>query len=289
MTLFTPVFVPAAFAGVALIVSWRLWRRRDSTSNGGWGGAIGFGLAYFTGYVLLAGWPEVPPVRAATWQACFALILAVLGLAQRWWNWSWFTGIPVRLVVSATFAALLLQNLLEYTWDRQQAFAWIGGLAVAITIIWESTERLNAQRPGASVPLAYWVLFALAAITFVTAGSALLGQLSGALAAACGAALVLAWWAPRLSLAGGAATVFVPMYAGMLMQAYFFGELPVWSAVVMAVAPLSLWLGEARRVRFTPAWSAALTRAFIVAVPMAVALGVAYVLVARQAPDDYYY
>lgn len=289
MPIVTPVFVPAVLAGLAFVIAWRMWRRRHLAPHGHWGGAVAFGLGFFAGRVLLADWPAFPPVRAADWHAWITVAFAVAGVLQRWWGARWYTAVPVRVLLSAALVVLVLRNLFEHTWGRSEGLVWLGGLTVALTVAWESVERLAAQRPGASLPLALWAVCALAAATFMTAGSALLGQLAGSLAAVCGAALVLAWWAPGLTLAGGAMTVFIPVYVGLILRGYFFGELPYGSAIAMAIAPAILWLGEQRRIRFTRPWKAALMRAAIAAVPMAIAWGLAYWLVAQQQPEGYYY
>ena len=126
-------------------------------------------------------------------------------------------------------------------------------------------------------------------MAFFVSGSALLAQLSGALAAVFGAAVVLAWWAPGLSLASGTLTVFVPVYAGLLIQAYFYSELPIWSAILMYLAPFALWLGEKRSVYYRTPWKAALARLLMIGAPLGVAVGIAFYVMGQSAGGEYYY
>jgi len=285
-----PVLTPAILSGISLAVAWRLWRRKNPSPRGHWGGAVAFGLAYFSGHVALVGWPEFPPTSAETWQAWLALSLAVAGVAQRWWGPTMFVSFPVAFLAYAAVTYALLLNFIRNSWDPTVSALWVAGLAAASTIVFQLTDRIAAKRPGASVPLGLWALCTLAAGTFVVASSAKLGQLSGALAAGCGAAVVLAWWCSKLSLAGGGVFVFLPLYNGLVLQAYFFGYpgLGLWSALLLALAPLGLLVGEQRRFVYAKPWIAVLVRTGAVAVPAAIALGLAIVS-GGDAPSDTYY
>ena len=134
---------------------------------------------------------------------------------------------------------------------------------------------------GASLPLSLWAWCAASVGAFTLAGSGEIGQLSGALAAAWGAAIVLACWAPGLSVGGGAMATFVPLYAGLLLRSYFFSELTVWSVALLFGAPFVLWFGEQRRFRFARPWKAALVRVGLIAVPALVAVGIEWWLKVR--------
>lgn len=284
----TPILVPAAIMGIALFVSWGAWFRNHRFSAGHWGGAAGLAGAYFTTHVLLKSWPSMPPERADDWQAWAVIALGAIGVAQRWWGAKWFVAIPVRIVVSGGMLALLLRSQIEYNWDGAEVWYWLGGLSAAATLFWHSLERLASIRQGASMPLSLWTLCAISAGTFAMGGSAFFGQLAGGLAGAFGAALVLAWWAPGIALSGGTLAVFGPLYCGLVARGYFHAELPVYSAVLLYLAPFALWWGEERRVRFQRPWKSVLIRAGVVAAPAAVALLVAYLMVFRASPDGGY-
>ncbi len=283
-----PILVPAGIMGAALFVSWGLWMRAGRFTAGHWGGAIGFAGAYFATYVLLKSWPGMPPERADDWQAWSVVALGAMGVAQRWWGGKWFVAVPMRVAVSGGMLALLLRSQIEYNWDGAERWLWLGGLTAAVAAQWQSLETLASRRAGASLPLSLWALCAIAGATFAAAGSAFFGQLAGGLAAAFGAALVLAWWAPGLTLSGGAMAVFAPLYCGLVARGYFHAELPVYSTAVLYLAPFALWWGEERRVLYQRPWKGVLVRAGVVAAPAAVALLIAYLMVFRAAEDGGY-
>lgn len=274
MKVWTPILIPAIIAGVFLLVSWRAWRRKSPYSRGHWGGALAFAGAYFAAHVLLLSWPAFPPEQSAEWHAWIALALGAVGVAQRWWGDRWFMTWPVRIAVAGGVCFALLQSPLEHTWGRTEGIAWMAGLTVLLVAVWYSLERIAGFRGGASLPLSLWAWCAIGAAAFTVAGSGALGQLGGALAAACGAAVVLSWWAPGIKLSGGAMTALVPLFYGLVLRSHFFGELTIWSAALLAAAPFALWFGEQRKFHFTRPWKAALVRMVAIAVPALIALGI---------------
>ena len=289
MPVYAPIFVPAILAGICFLVSWRAWSRRTLAEHGHWGGAAAVVLGYFSGHVLLASWPPIPPAKAVDWLPYLALIAGAAGVAQRYWGSRWYAAWPVRLLLGCLFAGVLLNSYLLNTWDRVEGILWIAGLGVGTAVLWNTLERLSAKRTGASLPLSLLLFCSASSVAFVFSGSGLLGQLTGVLAAVFGAAVVLAWWAPGLSLASGTLTVFVPVYAGLLIQAYFYSELPFWSAVLMYLAPFALWFGEERRVYYMTPWKAALARLAMIGAPLGIALWIAYYVMGQTAGDEYYY
>ena len=289
MPVYAPLAVPALLAGLCFLISWRLWRRRTLAKDGHWGGAAAVTLGYFAGHVLLASWPPIPPAKAVDWLAYLALAGGAAGLTQRHWGKRWYTAWPVMLLLSCLFAAVLMRSYIQHTWSRNEGILWISGLGVAAAVLWNTLERLASKRTGASLPMSLWLICAASSSAFVFSGSGLLGQLAGALAAVFGAAVILAWWAPGLSLASGTLTVFVPVYAGLLIQAYFYSELPVWSAILLYLAPFALWFGERRRVYYMTPRKAALVRLLIIGAPLGIAVAIAWYLIARTAGGGYYY
>src|SRR5690606_11557926 len=168
---------------------------------------------------------------------------------------------------------------------------WLVLPAVGIAALWTLFERTARRHEGASVPLACWAWAASISLASLFSASALYAQLAGALAAICGAAVVLAWWAPGLRLNGGAMSVYAPLTAGLLLQAWFFADMPLAVFAILALAPCALLYAERPSVIYAPKWKAALIRYGVILVPGLVAAGIAFASYQQPAaaPSGSYY
>ncbi|MCB9915919.1 MAG: hypothetical protein H6828_12380 [Planctomycetes bacterium] len=101
-----------------------------------------------------------------------------------------------------------------------------------------------------------WTPAAGLALVAGLSGSALLGELSGGVAGAAGAALVLAWWRPRLALARGGAETALFFLAALLLNAHYYSYTTGVDALLVTagvaapcalLAPPLARLGGARR------------------------------------------
>jgi len=103
------------------------------------------------------------------------------------------------------------------------------------------------------MPLSLGAAGGLLAVCLLWAGSGMLAQTGGMLAAAVGAAFVVALWQPRLNLAIGAIPVYMLVYAGLILCSHFFSELPGLHAVLLALAPVAPALATAIPAKYTAA------------------------------------
>lgn len=274
---FIPVIVPAIIGGVCWVVSWRLWNRHAPNEKGAWGGAIAFALGFFAAHVLVSGWPPFPGRKAADWLPYLGLVAATLGTSERYWGRMIITRLPVMLIMSAALTGVILRTPLTGQWEGALWYAYLLVPTLIITVVWQALERMARSNPGSSIPLACWAWTACVGVACVFSASAKLGQLGGGLAAICGAAVVLAWWSPHLKLGEGAIAVLVPLVGGLLLQAYFFAEMPLITLLLLAAAPLVLLVGERRSIVYSAKWKAALLRLGLVLLPGLAAIGVAFV------------
>ena len=288
MNLFAPVLVPAVIGGLAWLVSWRLWNRSEPARHGHWGGALAFSAGYAAGHWILAR-PLYPPATALHWLFYLMLAAGVLALFERWWTTRTWIRWPVFAALCGVCLWLELGSMFEFTWSTSQAFLWPPALVLTATIVWGLLDRLATKRPGVSLPWVLWLAAAATSGALVLSRSALQGQLAGTLAGISGAAVALAFWLPRLSMSTGALTVFMTAYAGLLWQGHFYSELPLSCAVLLLAAPVAAWAGETPRVIAWPPWKATLMRLGCVAVPLAVAVGIALAVSLNSPTDDYSY
>jgi len=290
MKIFSPVLIPAVIAAVAWLVSWRLWNRNRLAPHGHWGGAVALALGYAAGYVTLMSWPPFPANTAMQWLTHLALLTGVVALAEAWWRSRTWLGWAIWTSLGGLAAWLQFGALVDNTWSATQSTLWIGGLALATAGFCTVLDRLAERRDGASMPLVLWLAVSMASASLLLTGSALLGQLAGSIAGIFGAATVLAWWAPRISLSCGAMTVFGLLYVALLAQGHLYSELPFSSAALLYLAPFAAWLGETNLVREMRAPRGVLVRMGLVAIPAAAGVLIAF-LVWRSTSggDDYSY
>ena len=271
----SPVLVPAILAGFIWLVSWRLWNRNSTSANGHWGGALAFAGGYVAAYVVMKSWPTFPPVSAEHWIVYFAIIAGIVAAAERWWGAAAWSRWPVMIALTFGLAWFELRSLRIYEWSASGTAAWIAGLVVLTTFVWDQLDRLAKRRPSPTTPAALWVVTTGAAVSFVLSKSAFLGQLSGALSAIFGAAFVLALWGHKLPLNRGAISVFVLVFSGLLWQGRFFSNLPTATAILLLLAPLGLWASEFGEPAEGNPWKIRLARTAAVLIPVVIAVAIA--------------
>ena len=109
------------------------------------------------------------------------------------------------------------------------------------------SDSAPPKRSLAVVVTALIVLCAGGAVSLVLAGSAIVAQIVGALTAALGAIMVLAWIAPAPYISVTAAPVIALVLGGALaLGGFFAATLPWYGALLLAVTALFLWLGHNR-------------------------------------------
>lgn len=279
----TALAISFVVADVALLAAWRPWRRYAPVAGGYWGGAIALGASYAVGHVWLhSRWPPFPPAERKDWLVYLALAATGLGLLDsllmrpawsRWGKRAILAGAAVWLLLRTKFANP------EDAWAQHplEGAACLACLAAAMLALWGNLEALAERLPGATMPL---VLLQVAVGTAGILGlyhSLSLAQLAGAVAAALGASVLVAWWNPALSLARGAVPVVTTLLSGLWIVGYVgLDEPPPACFALLAAAPAAAWIGEWRVVWERAPWLATLVRAAAVAVPVSAAVALAY-------------
>lgn len=209
------------------------------------------------------------------WVPHVAVLAMIPSVFQRFWGGKVYTFIPV-VAVTATFSIWMQSiNKIRYRWETSEAFMWIIGLGIAIGGMAWYLEILARRRNGASMPASMFVYSLMSCVLLVFSGSELLAQLMGALSAVFAVAVILSWWNPLFTLTQGAMTVFAIVFYGLIMQGYWYGEMPLTSALIVVFSPWCIWYGETRKVFYMKPHKAVLWRMGLVAVPMGFALLIA--------------
>jgi hypothetical protein len=276
----------AAAAGVfaALVVLLAGWPwRQPHAGRLTAGAALAAASGLFAGAWLLDLAPAVPP-RESTDRLFWILLPAVLVVevaAGLLLSLSWL-ALVLRLAVAAGAAPILLYGSI-YTshaagpgtreWLPEQMALILGGLAVALLLVWLFQDRLAARGAGRGVLLALALAAAGAGVTNMLSGYATGGQLGFPLAAAllaiAAAALVLG---PDADLRGAVGVGVVALFS-LLLIGRFFGSLTTIHAVLLFFAPLLGCLVELPFLyRLTGPWPRAVIRLALAAVPVVVVL-----------------
>jgi hypothetical protein len=249
----------AVAAAVAAALSLAFGALRRAAPRGvALGGALGVGVGLFVGALLLGVELNWPPKEVSDQLLLVVLPAAVVtellaALCRRWWL-AWLLRLPVVLGA----ARVLLQGHFylddptdpdSRAWGPGRTTLYLGGLAVALLLVWGALDGLARKGRGTSVCLALAVVCLGAGFVVMLSGYAsggILGiPLAGALLGAAAAGLVFALPARQ----AGAVAVGVVGLFGLLLAGHFFASLTATHAVLLFLAPLLCWLPEVPPVR----------------------------------------
>jgi hypothetical protein len=233
--------VPAALvSGAILLFTWR-WREQA------WRAPVAVGAGFAATFVYALGLPGWMPVDTTRLLLHFAVAAAVFGAVDarlpRPLAWA------LRLVFSAAVPWLLLRGLPE----PPVTSMIVAGAALFAT--WMALDWRARAVDGWAQPLAILITAGAGGQALAAAGTGLIGQLSGALAAATGPLLVFGLLHEKQTLARGGAGAVAVLAGALWMCGHFFAELPLSSACLLMAAPLA-----ATRKRW---WAGALVAAIL--------------------------
>jgi hypothetical protein len=234
-------------------------------------GALAVGVAYLAGHLVVTGWISFPPADTTNWLPYFALAAAVLGAFCSFLPITAWARVVIFALVSTGALRLLLKPRFQYGWSPGEGWAWVAGLGCAIVLLAIVLDAL-ARRPGTAVEMPIFLLIVSAGTSgaLMLSGSMLLGQFAMVLAAAVFGALVFA--ARKVAPGRGIVPVFSLLVSALLVSGYFFAELPVTSAVLLAFAPIPALID----IGITNKLLALGSRAALVSVTVALALILAF-------------
>jgi hypothetical protein len=237
----------------------------------GW--ILGVGAGFYLGAVVLG---IVPRLTLAEDRDRFLLLvlpggilaelIAAIPSVPRWVGWL------ARAAVAAGAGLVLLRGSVyvedltgpgSRLWTGEETVQWLGGLAVALLVVWGMLGLLMQVAPARSVPLALAVACAGSGMAVMFSGSAVDGQLGLPLAAALAGPTAASFLLPGPPRGTAAIGVGVVGLFALLVGGRFFAELPLLPAAVLFAAPLLCWLTE------LPPWLRGVMRVLVVAILVA--------------------
>lgn len=269
--LFASVVAPAVFAGAAVALAWRPWRRSFEPAPADWGGPAAMWAGYAAGVTGLVGWPPFPPREATQWLLYAALAAACWSFLRRFRPHGPAVEVAFRLVLGVGLAFSMLRPLITHRWGpgagTLRALA-AGALGAGV---WSGVEEAGRRRPGPAVPIALLVAAGGLGGVLALSGSVLLGQLAGVVAAALGVVTIAAWWRPSASLAGGAGVV-VLIHGGLTLAGLVYADVPPLAAGLALLAPLGALAAMLPAASGKDRTTAPILAAVAAGVPIALAL-----------------
>lgn len=247
--------------------------------------AIAVSGGYVLAHLVIIGLPSWPPVEARSWIFVFAIASALLGAADAFVARSAYAWAQ-RIALGLALALALLAPLLRHSWTKGEGLVATLALATLFVIVHASADRLRDRGQPTALAAALAGTSGALAIALVAGGSALLGQLMGALACALTPIFFASFGKSAPRWFSGVTTPAVAIGVAFLAAGTFYAELPrhaalLWAASIPAAAlvaaPLTRVLGPRR------AWLAIAAAALLPAI-----IGTALAIAARAATPDPY-
>lgn len=281
---FYGVALPLAFGGAGVAAAlWLHARERSSLAAGVL--ALGVGLGAALAQPGISGSFTFPPVSAPSWFFFFAIVAALTAMAQTWADRS-EVGLILAGSVGAWLAATLLAPRVEYAWGAGEALLWSAGVAFALPLVFGSCERIRKVAPPSALAAALAGWSGALAVTLIFSGTALVGQLSGALACALTLPFFASFSKSARAWVGGLALPTATLFVTLISAGYFFAEMPLLAALVALAGPVVAALAAPllfERLGKVPAW---IVFQLVAIAPALIALAIAFVN--YEAPSDYY-
>lgn len=222
------IMVAAGLCGLALF--WGKDRARGAL------GPFAIGLAYLTGHFVITGWVTFPPADTTNWLPYFALTGAVLGASCALVATKTWARALIFALISAGALRLLLKPKFQYGWSLGEGCLWVGCFVCAFVLLAVILDALG-RRTGTATEMPAFLLISCAGTfgALMLSGSILLGQFAAVLGAAVFGSLVFT--AGKVALGRGIVPVFSLLLGALLVSGYFFADLSLTCAMLLAFAP----------------------------------------------------
>ncbi len=231
------VLPPLVIAAPPLALAWKPWRR-DAGPGRDWGMILALAAAPIAASVSLEGLPPLIPVKGTQWLWICLLAAALYAIVdeRRRLTHYYLGSLPLLLLTPL----LIFQRLMENSWDWTDSLNHLGVASLLLLVPVLYLPRIMSQGPGPLLPIALTLVASTAGFVLFGGGSAVFGQLAGALAAALGLSVVVAFRKPEFVFGRGSLLVFSMALVGLLLCGHHFSDLDRTVGLLIWAAPLSL-------------------------------------------------
>lgn len=283
--IFFGIILPTIVSGVFFLLACRPWQKGEKNSRDFGIGGAAVGAGYAVGHVGIVGLPAFLPVEATQWIVYYALGGLVFSAMESFWEKIALLRLGLRFLFVELCLWFLLGPLANHSWGLLQAschFAICGG---AVLFFWYAADKLRDQIRETHLALNLLIVTSGGSLVLLLSGSASLGQLGGGLSAVVGASLILGVFYNRCFMTKTAVTVWVVLYATLVISGYFYADVPLLSALFLAVAPATVLALKRKETSVMKSWQAHMIPVAGAVLPIVLALIPVF---ANWPSQDYY-
>ncbi len=274
-----PISVPALLvvllalalsAGLSALAA-RSSRRRSDPGDGPWWGALAVGLGYVVAHCAVAT-PSFPPFDVTDripFLALAAAVVAAFLAGGRGVLWARIVGsLGLAVLVSLVMLGPVLGagEYSEETIFQLSAIAGVSCLAMLNVGLLDTPSRRLELWVGLTV------VTAGAGVALILSNSAILFFLAGCLVLVSVASLLGGWGMP----VGGGTTVGASVLTALLIEGSVYAFLPAIPSLLLASAPLLLWITRIGPIARQGTMPRAVIAASLVLIPVAIAIFLVY-------------
>ncbi len=252
--------IPAAIVLLPLMIAW--WKQRQQepstkpdASGPAWVAPLVIGVAVFAAMVGVSGWPRsILPAQGAARIGLIALIAGGFGFLDAWLPGRWYaTGIP-RAVGGAVVAGLLLEPIMASKVEPWLLWSTIGAVGVLGAVVTGFLDVALRATPGAGGPFAMVIPGALVGFVLFHSKYTATAEISGSLASAVIAAMLVGLVIRSMRLDRGGATTLALVYLAFgVLVAGWGPEKSGWgryaAGSLVSIAPAAMALADAPKIK----------------------------------------
>ncbi|MBL8748009.1 MAG: hypothetical protein JNK78_02540 [Planctomycetes bacterium] len=208
--------------------------------------AVALGLLAASG-LLRRQWPEWPHElwtnpNGTAWLPWVVGAGALVAFAEHFKILPRKAGLVLGAVVGAAAVWLVLLKV-SARWTPTEVMLRTGGSALAAVLLVAGSRTVLQRAPANPFPaILFTLVLSVDAALITLGGTALIGQLCGAIAAAVGAGIGTALWRRPFAMSAADGTWLGVAHTAFLAAGAFLADLPLAAAGCAAVAPLALLL-----------------------------------------------
>jgi hypothetical protein len=233
---------PAVIAVLA-IVAGHVGLRRDRRTQP-WGPALAVAGAFAAAYFGIVGQlPPWPANSAQGWLFYLVALPVVIGVIAMTVRSRWWVDAALSVILLAATGWLLTRPRVA----ALEPSEFRATLAVAVGVMiawWAGMEPLARRQQGWMLPLLLSAAVGCGAVALVAAHTQALGQILGGVAIALVLTAVTGLWFREMSVARGGILAVTLTYLGLLLCGHLYADMTPRDALILAAAPLTLWVGE---------------------------------------------